>query len=169
MNAAQDEELFDVVDENDCVIGVRTRSDVHRLKLLHRAAHIFLFRSDGRMLIHLRTETKEEFPSVWTSSASGHLSSGEGYLHSAERELQEELGITAPLSFITKVAACPETSLEFTELYRAESDDELHVDPNEIADIRWLSVNEIRTMLESAPDDFSPAFRVLFKQFLARE
>lgn len=162
------EELFDVVDEADNVLEVRTRSDVHRLKLMHRAVHIFVFRSDQQMLIHLRTDSKEEFPSVWTSSASGHVSSGEDYATSAQRELQEELGIQAKLKRALRVDACPETSNEFTELFVANSDDPITVDPEEIADIEWVAVDEIDRRLAKCPDDFSPAFQLLFRRFLAR-
>ena len=165
MTVSKNEELFDVVDEQNQLIGVRPRSEVHRLNLRHRAAHIFLFRSDGSMLIHLRTATKEEFPSVWTSSASGHVSSGEGYAESAERELQEELGISARLTFVAKFDAYPETSNEFTELFVAHSDDSLEVDPNEIADIAWLHPDQIASKLEVEPNTFSPAFRVLFCRY----
>ena len=156
------EELFDVVDEHDTVIDVKPRSVVHRLQLRHRAVHIFLFRSNGRMLVHLRSANKEEFPSVWTSSASGHLSSGEGYAESAERELQEELGVTAPLKRLARFDACPDTSNEFTELFVATSDAEIVADPQEIADIQWMLPHEIREQLNVKPEQFSPAFRLLF-------
>ncbi len=162
---ASNEELFDVVDEYDNAIDTLPRSEVHRLGLRHRAVHIFLFRTDGRMLIHLRTADKEEFPSVWTSSASGHVSAGEGYAESAQRELQEELGISAQLRRIKKFAACPDTSNEFTELFTAESDAALKIDPAEIADTRWLTIFELQQKLEATPDDFSPAFLLLFSHF----
>jgi 16S rRNA (adenine1518-N6/adenine1519-N6)-dimethyltransferase len=37
------EELFDLVDEQDQVIGQMPRSQVHAEKRLHRAVHIFVF------------------------------------------------------------------------------------------------------------------------------
>ena len=157
-----DEELFDVVDANDNVMETMSRNEVHRQGLRHRAVHIFLFRSDGRMLIHLRTDTKEEFPSVWTSSASGHVSAGEDYETSAERELFEELGVNASLIFEQKFNACPDTSNEFTKLFSATSDDEISIDPSEIADVAWLTIEDIEQRLKSQPSDFSPAFRLLF-------
>lgn len=156
------EELFDVVDEHNNVIDVKPRSEVHRLKLRHRAAHIFLLRSDGRMLVHLRSPDKEEFPSVWTSSASGHLSSGEGYEESAARELTEELGVTAPLIRLASFDACPDTSNEFTEVFLARSDAEIVADPHEISDVEWLFIDEIAARLQAEPKSFSPAFRLLF-------
>lgn len=163
------EELFDVVDEHDQVIEVRPRSEVHRLQLRHRATHIFLFRSDGRMLIHLRSASKEEFPSVWTSSASGHVSSGETYFNSAVRELQEELGIIAPLRFVTKVPACAQTSFEFTELYRADCDAQVIIDPEEIQEVQWQTIDEITDQLTTAEESFSPAFQLLFHEYLKRQ
>lgn len=160
------EELFDVVDRFDRVSETRTRSEVHQLQLRHRAAHILLIRSDGRMLIHLRTENKEEFPSVWTSSASGHVSAGETYQESATRELHEELAIRASLNRIGRIAACPDTSNEFTEVFVACSDDTPSPDPNEIADTQWLTPDEICTEISAEPDKFSPAFRLIMATFL---
>ena len=160
------EECFDVVDENDVVIDQLTRSEVHRRKLRHRAVHVFLFRSDGAMLIHKRSDLKEEFPSVWTSSCSGHVSAGEDYDITAVRELQEELGVESVVERLRKFAACPDTSHEFTTLYRCVSDAVVTPDPGEIAAIKWMSVEQIRFWMDQLPDDFSPAFCLLFRWFL---
>ncbi len=73
------EEIFDVVDENDEVVGQLPRSEVHARGLLHRAVSIFVFNSSGQLLLQLRTPTKDEYPNCYTSSASGHLSAGEDY------------------------------------------------------------------------------------------
>jgi isopentenyl-diphosphate delta-isomerase len=161
------EELFDVVDEHDRVIDVLSRSEVHRRGLRHRAVHIFLFRSSGEMLIHLRHVDKEEFPSVWTSSASGHVSAGEFYKVSAERELFEELGVHTRLKKVGRIAACPDTSNEFTELFVADCDGALQVDETEISAVRWLPTSAIRTELAERPKQFSPAFRLLFAEYMA--
>ncbi|MCR9201314.1 MAG: NUDIX domain-containing protein [Planctomycetaceae bacterium] len=160
-------ELFDVVDEHDNVTDVRQRSDVHRLGLRHRAAHIFLFRPDGRLLIHRRADNKEEFPSVWTSSASGHVSSGESYDVSAERELEEELGVRAPLTFLLKVDACPDTCNEFTKLYTAVSEDDVSPDPEEISAIAWVTPDQLRQRMQQ-PANFSPAFLLLYERYCQR-
>lgn len=159
------EELFDVVDLQDCVIATMARSEVHRRKLLHRAVHVFLFRSDGAMLIHKRSPTKEEFPSVWTSSCSGHVSAGESYEETAPRELFEELGIEADMTPVRKFDACRETSHEFTMLYTANSDDSILPDAQEMTDIRWMMPAEIEEWTQQAPEDFSPAFLLLFRAY----
>ena len=126
----------------------------------------FFFRPDGTLLIHKRSANKEEFPSVWTSSCSGHVSAGETYDGSAPRELYEELGISAPLTQWMKFAACEHTSLEFTVLYAAECNDTLRPDPVEISEVRWMSPADIAKWMDRTPVDFSPAFRLLFGWFL---
>ena len=160
------EEQFDVVNADDQVLEQRPRSEVHRLKLRHRAVHVFLFRSDGCLLIHKRSAAKEEFPSVWTSSASGHVSAGETYDECVPRELKEELGIATRLDRLQKFAACEQTSNEFTVLYEAWCDDEVKFDPVEMSEIRWITVGELSQWLDDAPADFSPAFALLFGWWL---
>jgi isopentenyldiphosphate isomerase len=117
------------------------------------------------MLIHKRSATKEEFPSVWTSSCSGHVSAGETYDETAPREMFEELGIEAAVIPIRKFDACPETSHEFTMLYTANSDDPILPDAQEMTEIRWMKLAEIDEWTQRAPEDFSPAFLLLFKAF----
>ena len=66
------EEIFDVVDDRDQIIGTATRSDVHARKLRHRAVHVFLFNLKGELFIQKRAATKDSFPRCYDSSASGH-------------------------------------------------------------------------------------------------
>jgi isopentenyl-diphosphate delta-isomerase type 1 len=160
------DELFDVVDECDQVIDQRARREVHALGLRHRAVHVFVFRPDGRMLIHLRSADKEEFPSVWTSSASGHVSAGESYDDAVPRELFEELGLKSELNRLNKFAACPDTSMEFTVLYSTVTSAEIVVDEGEIADISWQHPSTIAERIKEAPTEFSPAFRLLFNWYI---
>ena len=162
------EEHFDVVNEDDQAVAKLPRSEVHRRKLQHRAVHVFLFRQDDCLLIHKRTDTKEEFPSVWTSSCSGHVSAGEDYDATAVRELFEELGIESAVERLQKFSACDDTSQEFTVLYRCCSDVAVTPDSSEIADVLWMPVDSIQDWITRSPNDFSPAFRLLFACFMAQ-
>ena len=86
------EEIFDVVDERDEVVGRNTRNEVHRLGLQHRAVHVLVFNSRGEIFLQKRSMQKDRQPGLWDSSASGHLNCGEDYDACAVRELGEELG-----------------------------------------------------------------------------
>jgi 16S rRNA (adenine1518-N6/adenine1519-N6)-dimethyltransferase len=162
------EELFDVVNERDEVLYPLARSAVHRQLLLHRAVHVFVLDSRGRLLIHRRSPVKEEFPNVWTSSCSGHVSAGETYDETAPRELAEELGITGvSLERLQKFAACAETSWEFTVLYRTVTDQLISPDAGEMTAVAWVSPGELDVMTVADPDQYSPAFLLLYGWYRA--
>lgn len=159
------EEIFDVVDQDDRVIGQAPRSQVHARGLLHRAASIFVFNSKGELLVQHRSATKDEFPSCYTSSASGHLGAGEGYEESAEREMFEEIGITAPLEYLTKLPASRDTANEFTVLFRAVTDQVPTFDPNEVAGGEYVALADLQRRMAAHPEQYTPPFRSLVEWY----
>ena len=159
------EEILDVCDDRDCVIGTAPRSRVHAEGLLHRAVHIFVFKSDGRLLLQRRSATKDESPLKLTSSASGHLGAGESYETAAVREMQEEIGLTGNLEFLVKLPASRETAFEHTVLYRLLTDDEPTPDPAEILKMEVVTLPVAQRMLAEDPDDFSSPLRVLLRWY----
>jgi isopentenyl-diphosphate delta-isomerase len=163
------EEIFDVVDEQDRVVGQAPRSVVHARKLLHRAVHIFVFNSRRELLLQKRSALKDEYPLCYTSSASGHLSAGESYAMAAPRELQEELGLAGPLEWLAKFPAGPQTSQEHTVLYRTTTDTPPRIDPEEIDAVAFHPLAEISALIDGAPQLFSPCFVTLFEWYVGRE
>lgn len=161
------EELFDVVDELDRVVGQAPRSEVHARKWLHRASHIFVFNSRGELLVHRRSANKDECPLMFTSSASGHLAAGEDYATAAGRELEEELSLTSPLQFLAVIPANgAETSFEHSGLFRTVTDEPPCFDPGEIESGEFLPLEEITRRISETPERFTPCFRTLFGWFL---
>jgi isopentenyl-diphosphate Delta-isomerase len=165
MPATDPTELFDVCDEHDRVIGQAPRGEVHARGLLHRAVHIFVFNSREELLLHRRSTQKDEYPLRITSSASGHLAVGEDYATAAVRELEEELGLRAPLDFAAKFPASRDTANEHTHLYLARSDAPPVPDPDEIAELEWATPAEVARRIADNPEDFTPPFLVLFEWY----
>jgi isopentenyl-diphosphate Delta-isomerase len=162
----QSSEILDVVDLEDRVIGQATRSDVHKRALAHRAAHIFLFNSAGSIYVQRRSPSKDRHPSKLDSSAAGHVDSGENYLDCAIRELKEELGIEAVPVKVLKVAACPETDNEHVELFEVYSDVAPIPDWEEISSGDFMSPANLTDLMRKDPDDFVPAFVLLWRLYL---
>lgn len=92
-------EYFDLLDERGENTGaVKERALVHRDGDLHGTAHVWIFRPSPEgpsLLLQKRSEEKDAYPGCWDISSAGHLPAGSGYLESALRELQEELGLSA--------------------------------------------------------------------------
>jgi isopentenyldiphosphate isomerase len=83
------DELYDVFDEDGRLVGQATRKEVHADRaLIHRAVHVLLFRSDGRLLMQKRVKTKDVAPGKWDTSVGGHVDAGEDYDTAARRELK---------------------------------------------------------------------------------
>ncbi len=156
------EELFDVVDMEDRILGQAPRSEVHAHSWLHRAVHIFVFNSRGELLVHQRTATKDECPLKFTSSASGHLHAGEDYETAAVRELAEELSLVAPLEFLTKLPAGPMTSYEHSALYRTITDATPTFLAEEILDGAYYPLEKVAAWVKESPEEFTPCFRSLW-------
>ncbi len=159
------EEIFDVVDENDRVIGQRPRTEVHRLHLLHRATHVLVFNGVGELFLQKRSMTKDSSPGLWDSSVSGHLDQGESYEACARREFREELGVDPPpLERLFKVAASPETDYEFAWIYRCGYEGPMQLQAEEIDEGRWFSSPQIDAWISTRPEELTTTFRVIWER-----
>ncbi|HWD19875.1 MAG TPA: NUDIX domain-containing protein [Verrucomicrobiae bacterium] len=161
------EEIFDVVNEQDEVIGQMPRSQVHREGHKHRAVHVLVFNRRGDLFLQKRSMTKDTFPGRWDSSASGHLDSGEDYDQCAVREIFEEIGLTlsAAPARLFRILACEETGQEFVWVYRAESEGPFTLHPEEIEKGGWFSPMEIDAWVARREDDFAPGFVKIWRRW----
>ncbi|MBV2356179.1 NUDIX domain-containing protein [Streptomyces sp. J2-1] len=88
------DEILDVVDEHDRVVGRVPRGEVYARGLRHRCVFIQARDADGRLFVHRRTATKLVFPALYDMFVGGVVGAGESYDDAALREAEEELGVT---------------------------------------------------------------------------
>jgi 8-oxo-dGTP pyrophosphatase MutT (NUDIX family) len=62
-------------------------------RLRHRAVFVLVRSSDGRVLVHRRSEHKDLWPGQWDLAVGGVVGAGEGWEEAAHRELAEEVGV----------------------------------------------------------------------------
>ena len=160
------EEIFDVVNDRDEVIGSERRSEVHRLGLQHRAVHVLVFNTRGQIFLQKRSMKKDRQPGVWDSSASGHLDRGEDYDACAIREVHEELGLrlAGPPKRLFKLPASMETDQEHVWVYRAHAEGPFHLHPDEIDGGEWFDPDHVSRWTSTNPNDFAGAFVVIWKR-----
>jgi 16S rRNA (adenine1518-N6/adenine1519-N6)-dimethyltransferase len=158
-------ERFPVVDENDEIRGYATRSEVHGNNLLHRAVHIFIFDQVGDVYLQQRSRWKDRHPLKWDSSAAGHVTAGENYDETAQRELKEELGVDVPLERIFRLTASSRTDHEFICGYRGMISADLAPNKSEIERGAFFAPGVIDGWTSARPDDFAPAFLECWKAY----
>ena len=166
-----EEEWFDVVNTKDEVIDAKTRAEVHRLGLRHRAIHVFVFNAAGELFLQRRSMNKDSAPGKWVSSCSGHVDRGEDYDSAARRELVEEIGLCEPdeLKRAFKVEPCRETGQEFVWLYLCRAEGPFELDPEEIIEGKWVSLATLEAWLSDQPREFSWSFIYLWEQYRAAQ
>ena len=162
------DEFFDVVDINNNVIGRASRYEVHKKRLMHRSAHILVFNSRDNLFLQKRSMSKDENPGLWDTSAAGHVDAGEDYLHCAERELEEELGISVAMEEVMHISAQPNSLWEHVHVYKCVTDNPIEINCLEIAEGRYWTVSEITKSIESSPKIFTPTFHLIFNDYSSR-
>lgn len=161
------EEIFDVVNESDEVIAQMPRSQVHLEGRRHRAVHVLVFNKRGEIFLQKRSMSKDTFPGLWDSSASGHLNSGEEYDLCAVREVWEEIGLTlkAPPPRLFRVEACLETGQEFVWVYQVEAEGPFVLHPEEIEAGGWFSPGEVDRWIARNEGHFAPGFVKIWRRW----
>jgi isopentenyl-diphosphate delta-isomerase type 1 len=161
------DEIFDIVDDQDRVIGQCARREVHRLGHKHRAIHVLVFNSRGEVFLQKRSMSKDTHPGVWDSSSSGHLDTGEDYDACAIRELREEIGLVidkAPQRLF-KIDACLETGQEFVWVYKHQAEGPFTLHPEEIERGDWFDPKHVSQWIKKCPGEFAPAFALIWNRF----
>ncbi len=164
------DELVDVVNEKDEVIGEAMRNQCHREGLWHRTVAVLVVNLAGDMLLQKRGP-RMYHPNRFCESGSGHLPKGESYYDGALRELKEEVGIipdklTLIGKFQTDEPKVKEHNREHYELYTCTYDGEISPRPGEVTTAKFVPIAVIKALIEDQPYRFTPGFRIRFGQYI---
>jgi isopentenyl-diphosphate Delta-isomerase len=163
-----DEEFLEVVDEQNRVIGLKSRRRIHRESLRHRSVHIFVFNSREELYLQRRSLHKDQYPDHWDSSAAGHADPGESPLETAQRELLEELNLKEPLTELLHYPACLETGWEFVTLFTAWTDHPIALNLHEASSGHFFSAGQLSALLKNQQEKTAPGFRLLYSLYQER-
>lgn len=155
-------EELEVFDKKNRLVGRASRPIIHRLGLIHRSVHIFVFDSQARLYLQKRQKNKDKYPGHWDSSAAGHVDPGEDYLSCAQRELWEELQLKADLDWQLRITACATTGWEHVDFYTCQTDRAPNPDRGEIAYGAFWDREAVDHLLNNSRAAVTPAFRYLW-------
>lgn len=121
-----------MVDDAGRTVRVVTRREMRARRLPHRSTFILVFNRRGELFIHLRTATKDVFPSYWDPCVGGVLAAGEDYDTGAARELAEEIGVRSPLERLFPLRYEDAHTVVHGMAYRTQHDGPFTLQPEEV-------------------------------------
>ncbi len=164
---SSESESLILVDENDQEIGTLSKGEAHDGDgILHRAFSIFLFDEQGRLLIQQRAPGKRLWPGYWANSCCSHPRVGEDMATATRRRMDEELGVATDLEFIYKFRYQANyqnlgAEHELCSVYIGRtSESSLRPNPSEIAQHRFVDINEVDQLVMDRQANIAPWFRM---------
>ena len=145
-------ELVEAVDVDGTVLGVVTRAEVRARGIRHRTVFIAVLDGAGEhLLVHRRAGWKDVWPSAWDLAFGGICGVGEPWADAAERELAEEAGLAASLTWVGEGCYDAEGVAEVAHVFTARSDDEPNCPDGEVAEVAWVPLAGLGAWVAERP------------------
>ncbi|MDD5026765.1 MAG: isopentenyl-diphosphate Delta-isomerase [Candidatus Peribacteraceae bacterium] len=132
---------------------------------LHLAFSIFVFSEDRtKVLLQKRSSEKLLFDGLWGNTCCSHPQKGESIEDAARKRLKEECGFTCdltPVGSFTYQANDPhgkgsEHEYDTVLIGKVEQDIEMHPDPTEIEELKWMAIDTLQSDLAAHSDRYGP-------------
>ncbi|MEJ7626525.1 MAG: isopentenyl-diphosphate Delta-isomerase [Ferruginibacter sp.] len=156
-----------LVNERDEAIGSMEKMEAHSNGALHRAFSVFIFNKKGEMLIQQRAVKKYHSGGLWTNACCSHPMPGEDLASAAHRRLMEEMGfdtdINKAFSFTYNTSFSNGlTENEYDHVFTGVYDGEINPVESEVKDYCFMSVDEIKSSIQSHPGKYTEWFKIAF-------
>jgi isopentenyldiphosphate isomerase len=154
MSTDPGDDLVDVIDDQGRTIDTVPRRAVRVGRLPHRCVYVLVFNGRGEVFVHLRTPTKDVYPSHWDVAVGGVLAAGESFDDGARREVGEELGVEADPKPLFPFPYADAHTVVRAMVYQLVHDGPFRLQPEEIVRGEWVAAGEVAA--RAAREPFCP-------------
>lgn len=161
------DELVTLVDEHDNVIGSKKRSELKDHDRW-RIVTIWVFNKKGNLLLAKRSHNKRTDPGKWGPSVAGTVEHGESYRLTAERELLEELGVTAPLKELKLLMHESDIGSRANMNFITTIDspiDSFIPQAEEVDGLQWMPLGQLYKETDISPQKYVKAMNIVKELF----
>lgn len=156
-----------LVDTHDNPLGIMEKLEAHKKGVLHRAFSIFIFNSEGEMLLQKRANSKYHSAGLWTNTCCSHPRPDENCIDAANRRLKEEMGINSSLKKIVDFTYKAKlnnnlTEHEYDHVFIGSSDSTPILNSEEAEAFQYVSITELDKLLAVNSEDYTEWFKLIF-------
>ena len=161
-----------LVDKNDSEVGLMEKMEAHEKAVLHRAFSVFIFNSEGNLMLQQRALHKYHSPGLWTNTVCSHPRSGDKTADAAHRRIVEEMGFDSDFeeafSFLYKADVGQNlTEHEFDHVFIGKSDKQPNINPDEVASWKYVDLDWLVKDIEERPDDYTVWFKIALAEVIS--
>ncbi len=148
--------------------------ETHKKGLQHFAFSVFLFNTNGNLLIQKRAKNKYHSGGLWSNSCCSHFANLKEFSNKEEiikRRLKEELGIefNGELQFIDIFAYKADVGNGLVEnevdyIYKGlikVDDTEFHLNDNEVEEVKFIGIDELKREISLKPNEYTSWLRLI--------
>ena len=163
-----------IVDRQDKVLGEEERRKAHKVKgVLHRGFIVLVFNKKRELLLLKRSKKKRLWPLFWDSCCS-HPRLEESYIEAGERRLRKEAGFSCQLKYQGKfyyraVYENIGSEEEICAVMLGKYDGKLKPNPEEVAEYRWVSLQDLKKEIKEEPEIFTPWLKLAIKKLANKD
>lgn len=130
-----------------------------------KVAVLWLVDENGELLLTRRADHKKQDPGVWGPTVTGKLEEGETFDTALAREVREEIALApdtyTPHFLFAYEYAHPDGETRLFGVYYANTpraiENKIHLDSNEVAEAKWITVKKARELLAHVPEKLVPS------------
>lgn len=159
------DELADVVDPSDRVVGTLPRKRLLSSGANFRVVHILVFNRSRELLLQCIAPGLRH-AGLWGSSVAGYVLTGETYQQAATRKLENELGVRAPLIDLCKSSMLDGLSEKFIGIFDAVHDGPFVPDPTQTSQLIQLPLPMVIHERQAGLRAFTPTFLHVLDKYL---
>lgn len=160
-----------LVTPDDQPLGAEEKLKAHLEGKLHRAFSVFIFNSQGEMLLQRRALHKYHSPGLWSNACCSHPRPGEDSEAAAHRRMKEEMGFDCHIERAFQFTYKAEfdnglTENELDHVFIGEYNGVVQPNPEEVAEYRWIDADSLKKDVQENPEQYTYWFCVVLDKVL---
>ena len=154
-----------LVNKNDMPLGTMEKMEAHEKGALHRAFSVFVFNSDGQLMMQKRALHKYHSPGLWTNTVCSHPRVGEDVLEAGHRRIEEEMGFDCELNELFSFVYKAEVGQglrehEYDHVLVGISDRKPVLNSEEVADWKYVDFDWLLKDVVQNPENYTVWFKI---------